>query len=94
MNGLRSVSEVKKMLMGLALAAAVSVGLSAYSGARQADCVAECGPCAVGAFGCDSCSAGPAPGGGCYAEGIGCDTIICDCGGDPEWGCEFYETEL
>jgi len=85
----RSV-EVRKAILGFALVLLSAVGLRAYEAVRFDDCSAQCGPCYVQAIGCASCEAG-GNGSSCYAQGVGCGAIVCDCGGNPDWECAYYE---
>jgi hypothetical protein len=90
MSRLRKPSELRRVLLGFALALVMAVSARAYEASQFATCAAACGPCAVIAYGCDSCESGSGEG-GCFAQGINCAGVECDCGGDPNWECYYYE---
>ena len=90
MSKLRTSSELRRVLLGVAIALCMAVGANAYESSRFATCASACGPCAVIAYGCDSCESG-SNGDGCFAQGINCAGVDCDCGGDPNWECYYYE---
>ena len=85
----RSV-EFRKAILGFVLVSFSAIGLRAYEAVRFDDCQATCGPCIVWANGCLSCDAG-GDANGCYAEGTGCSSVNCSCGGDSNWECSTYE---
>jgi hypothetical protein len=88
MDRIRRSPEIRRVIIGLVLALGMAAGAGAYEAVQYDDCAATCGPCYVLVTGCDSCESGSS-GDECFAQGIGCDTVECECGAG--WGCTYYE---